>query len=59
MPLESGPSWRCGTRGGMLTGGAHLSHGPGFLGATDTNRDVVQTLAAFAGTPMLQFEGLL
>jgi len=45
---------------GMLLGGAHLFHGSGFVSTTHTERDLEQTVEAFAATvPVLQSEGLL
>jgi glutamate-1-semialdehyde 2,1-aminomutase len=45
---------------GMLLGGVHLFHGSGFLSTTHTERDLEQTVEAFAATvPVLQAEGLL
>src|SRR5208283_4625946 len=45
---------------GMLLGGVHLFHGSGFLSTTHSERDLEQTVAAFAATvPVLQAEGLV
>jgi glutamate-1-semialdehyde 2,1-aminomutase len=45
---------------GMLLGGVQLFHGSGFLSTVHSERDLEQTLEAFAATvPVLQAEGLL
>jgi glutamate-1-semialdehyde 2,1-aminomutase len=45
---------------GMLLGGVHLFHGSGFVSTTHSERDLEQTVEAFAATvPVLQGEGLL
>lgn len=45
---------------GMLLGGVHLFHGSGFVSTAHTERDLAQTVEAFAATvPVLQAEGLL
>ena len=45
---------------GMLLGGVHLFHGSGFVSTTHSERDLEQTVEAFAATvPVLQAEGLL
>jgi glutamate-1-semialdehyde 2,1-aminomutase len=44
---------------GMLLNGVHLFHGSGFLSAAHTERDVEQTVAAFAATLACLPAGLL
>ncbi|HLN06024.1 MAG TPA: aminotransferase class III-fold pyridoxal phosphate-dependent enzyme [Acidimicrobiales bacterium] len=45
---------------GMLLGGVHLFHGSGFVSTMHSERDLEQTVEAFAATvPVLQAEGLL
>jgi glutamate-1-semialdehyde 2,1-aminomutase len=54
-----GPELSAEMHNGMLLEGVHLFHGSGFLSAAHTERDVEQTVAAFAATLARLPAGLL